>query len=189
MIKKYDNSLNSDIKLTIEKIDDLEKEKKYILKLKGDHDICEVQNSKIKKEIEEIKKKLEKIREQNKLKNKMEQKKQSLKMKEINHNLTAKKIKERNEQFVKNEIDKYLEKNKNLLNASHTEEKLIPKKQSNKDRKIQKLNNCIIIQQKYSKKIWRCLTYLKIMMKINCRKFLHLSKMKRVLFVFYLKKN
>ena len=112
----------------------------------------------------------------------MEQKKQSLKMKEINHNLTAKKIKERNEQFVKNEIDKYLEKNKNLLNASHTEEKLIPKKQSNKDRKIQKLNNYIIIQQKYSKKIWRCLTYLKIMMKINCRKFLYLSKMKRVLF-------
>ena len=71
----------------------------------------------------------------------MEQKKQSLKMKEINHNLTAKQIKERNEQLIKNEIDKYWEQNKNLLTSSYSEEKVIPKKQSNKDRRIQKINN------------------------------------------------
>ena len=130
------NSLNSEIKLTQEKIDELEKEKEYLLKLKEDHDECEVQNKKIREEIEEIKENLEKIREQNKLKSKMEQKKQSLKMKEINHNLTAKQIKDRNEQLIKNEIDKYWEKNKNLLNASYSEEKVNIKRQSNAKRKI-----------------------------------------------------
>ena len=114
----------------------MEKEKEYLLKLKEDHDKCEVQNKKIREEIEEIKENLEKIREQNKLKSKMEQKKQSLKMKEINHNLTAKQIKDRNEQLIKNEIDKYWEKNKNLLNASYSEEKVNIKRQSNAKRKI-----------------------------------------------------
>ena len=135
------NSLTSEIKIIEEKIDDLEKEKKYLLKLREDHVKCGEINQKLKNDIEEIKANLEKVRQQNKEKSKKEQKGQSMKIKEINHNLTAKQIKERNEQQIKNIIDKYWQKNSNLLNTANFEEKKVKlKSPSNTERKKRKLN-------------------------------------------------
>jgi len=130
------NKLTSEIKITQEKIDDLEKEKKYLLQLNGEHNKCEEENIKIKKEIEEIKNELEKLRKENKQKSKIEQKNQSMKIKEINHNLTEKQIKEKNQQRIKNSIDKYWQKNRNLLNTAASEEfKIMKTSPSNTDKK------------------------------------------------------
>ena len=133
------NKLTSEIKLTQEKIDDLEKEKKYLLQQNGEHSKCEEENTKIRKEIEEIKNELEKLRKENKQKSKIEQKNQSMKIKEINHYLTDKQIKEKNQQRIKNAIDKYWQKNKNLLDTTLEEEnKIMKTSPSNTDKKIAK---------------------------------------------------
>ena len=83
--------------------------------MKEEHDKCDEENKKINKEIEEVKLNLEKIRKENRQKSQLEQNNQSLKLKEINHNLTEKQIKEKNQQRIKNSIDKYWQKNRKKI--------------------------------------------------------------------------
>ena len=68
-----------------------------------------------------------------------------MKIKEINHNLTEKQIKEKNQQRIKNAIDKYWQKNKNILDNTYPEENKImktsPTHTDNKIIKKQKMKN------------------------------------------------
>ena len=63
------------------KIENLEKEKKYLLKMKEEHDKCEKEIAKIKEETNEVKKNLEEIRQKNILKSKTERNNLTLKLK------------------------------------------------------------------------------------------------------------
>ena len=60
------NSLNDQIKIAQEKIYDLEKEQKYLLKVKEEHKKCSIEQNKIQKEINELKKNINELRQQNK---------------------------------------------------------------------------------------------------------------------------
>ena len=112
------NKITDQIKIAQEKIIELENEKKYLLKLKGEHDKCEEEKNKIQSEIDRVKANLDEIRQQNEKKSKTERNNLSLKIKKINFNLTEKQIKEKNEQNIKKSIDKYWAKNQALLNTS-----------------------------------------------------------------------
>ena len=126
LINENNQKLKTNIKLLTDDNDQLKNQIEKELIPKINTMWCELVK------LEEIKTKLEKIREENKQKSILEQKTQSLKMKEINHNLTAKQIKEKNEQRIKNEIDRYWDKNNKLLNTSISEDnKKRKKKQSN----------------------------------------------------------
>ena len=66
------NSLNDQIKLAQEKIYDLEKEQKYLLKVKEEHKKCAFEQNKIQKEIDELKKQINELKQPNKEKAKTE---------------------------------------------------------------------------------------------------------------------
>ena len=61
---------------------------------------------------------LEEAKEKNIQRSKNERNNLRLKLKEINHNLTEKQIKAKNEQQIKNSIDKFWQKSEALLNNS-----------------------------------------------------------------------
>ena len=67
------NSLNDQIKLAQEKIYDLEKEQKYLLKVKEEHKKCAFEQNKIQKEIDELKKQINELKQQNKEKEKLKE--------------------------------------------------------------------------------------------------------------------
>ncbi len=66
------NSLNDQIKLAQEKIYDLEKKQKYLLKVKEEHKKCSFEQNKIQKEIDELKKQINELKQPNKEKAKTE---------------------------------------------------------------------------------------------------------------------
>ena len=117
------NSLNDQIKLAQEKIYDLEKEQKYLLKVKEEHKKCAFEQNKIQKEIDELKKQINELKQQNKEKAKTERIHLSMQTSQImkdNININ-KKSPEEKELQIKNSLDEFWSKNKDKLMESDDE--------------------------------------------------------------------
>jgi hypothetical protein len=117
------NSLNDQIKLAQEKIYDLEKEQKYLLKVKEEHKKCAFEQNKIQKEIDELKKQINELKQQNKEKAKTERIHLSMQTSQImkdNININRKSPEEKELQ-IKNSLDEFWSKNKDKLMESDDE--------------------------------------------------------------------
>ena len=118
------NSLNDQIKIAQEKIYDLEKEQKYLLKVKEEHKKCSIEQNKIQKEINDLKKNINELRQQNKEKAKTERIHLSMKTSQIIKDLGnfKKKSPEEKELQIKNSLDEFWSKNKDKLMESEEED-------------------------------------------------------------------
>ena len=128
------NSLNDQIKIANEKISDMQKEIKYLSKVKEEHNKCAVTQEKIEKEISDIKKQIAELNMQKKERSKMERENNSL-SKVFNNSRVIKSQKEK-EQEIQNNLNEFWSENKNkLLNSNNDSyyegEKNSSKKKSN----------------------------------------------------------
>ena len=152
------NSLNDQIKLAQEKIYDLEKEQKYLLKVKEEHKKCAFEQNKIQKEIDELKKQINELKQQNKEKAKTERIHLSMQTSQImkdNININ-KKSPEEKELQIKNSLDEFWSKNKDKLMESDDENNTNENNNNNlsdKKKKEDKKENILNIKKKIAEEI------------------------------------
>lgn len=115
------NSLNDQIKMAEAKLEDLEKEKNYLLKIQEEHSQCQVEQANLQKKIKELKENLELLKKENK--DKVRADKFSVVPRSNYYGLTPDEIKDKKEQMIKNSLDEFWMKNKDkLINAANNEE-------------------------------------------------------------------
>ena len=153
------NSLNDQIKLAQEKIYDLEKEQKYLLKVKEEHKKCAFEQNKIQKEIDELKKQINELKQQNKEKAKTERIHLSMQTSQImkdNININ-KKSPEEKELQIKNSLDEFWSKNKDKLMESDDENNTNENNNNNNlndmKKKEDKKENILNIKKKIAEEI------------------------------------
>ena len=153
------NSLNDQIKLAQEKIYDLEKEQKYLLKVKEEHKKCAFEQNKIQKEIDELKKQINELKQQNKEKAKTERIHLSMQTSQImkdNININ-KKSPEEKELQIKNSLDEFCSKNKDKLMESDDENNTNENNNNNNlndmKKKEDKKENILNIKKKIAEEI------------------------------------
>ncbi len=153
------NSLNDQIKLAQEKIYDLEKEQKYLLKVKEEHKKCAFEQNKIQKEIDELKKQINELKQQNKEKAKTERIHLSMQTSQImkdNININRKSPEEKELQ-IKNSLDEFWSKNKDKLMESDDENNTNENNNNNNlsdmKKKEDKKENILNIKKKIAEEI------------------------------------
>ena len=153
------NSLNDQIKLAQEKIYDLEKEQKYLLKVKEEHKKCAFEQNKIQKEIDELKKQIKELKQPNKEKAKTERIHLSMQTSQImkdNININ-KKSPEEKELQIKNSLDEFWSKNKDKLMESDDENNTNENNNNNNlndmKKKEDKKENILNIKKKIAEEI------------------------------------
>ena len=113
------NSLNDQIKIANEKIVDLEKEVKYLNKIKEEHSKCGQEQEKIEKEINEMKKQIAELNKQKKERSKNERQNNSISQ-IFNNSLNQNKKTQRDkEKEIKNNLDEFWYENRSKLMNSN----------------------------------------------------------------------